>query len=76
MNCGIRRAHLHKERRCPPINWALRNIGKRNLILNKRAIKVAEGIKKMDSKAARWIAADALRELTSDKVKERLKNKE
>ena len=55
------------------VNWALRNIGKRNRILNKKAISTAKRIKKMDYKAARWIAADALRELTSDNVQKRLK---
>jgi 3-methyladenine DNA glycosylase AlkD len=54
------------------VNWALRQIGKRNLALNKKAIKAAEEISKMDSKSARWIAADALRELRGDKVQSRL----
>ena len=57
------------------VNWALRQIGKRNLSLNKKAIKVAKEIKKIDSKAARWIAADALRELTSPEQQKRLKSK-
>ena len=54
------------------VNWALRQIGKRNARLNKRAIKTAEDIRRTGSKAARWIAADALRELTSAKVQARL----
>lgn len=58
------------------VNWALRQLGKRNLELNKRAIKVADRIKSQGSKAARWIAADALRELKSDKIQERLQSKE
>jgi 3-methyladenine DNA glycosylase AlkD len=45
------------------VNWALRQIGKRNGRLRKLAIAKAEEIRKMDSKAARWIAGDALREL-------------
>lgn len=57
------------------VNWALRQIGKRNLRLNKKAVKVAKEIEKIDSKAARWIARDALRELTSEKVQQRLKKK-
>jgi len=56
------------------VNWALRQIGKRNRNLNKRAINVAEMIKKIDSKTARWIASNALRELTDEKVQARLKN--
>jgi 3-methyladenine DNA glycosylase AlkD len=54
------------------VNWALRQIGKRNKQLNKKAIKVGKEIKKKDSKAARWIASDALRELESEKVRKRL----
>jgi 3-methyladenine DNA glycosylase AlkD len=45
------------------VNWALRQIGKRNPHLRKVAIAKAEEIRKIDSRAARWIAADALREL-------------
>ncbi len=54
------------------VNWALRNIGKRNAVLNRAAIRTAEEIQRQDSKAARWIAADALRELRSDAVQQRL----
>jgi 3-methyladenine DNA glycosylase AlkD len=45
------------------VNWALRAIGKRNLHLQRAAIAAAEDIRAIDSPAARWIAADALREL-------------
>ena len=45
------------------VNWALRNIGKRNPNLNKAAINTAKEIKKLDSKSARWVASDAIREL-------------
>jgi 3-methyladenine DNA glycosylase AlkD len=55
------------------VNWALRQIGKRNLHLNALAIRAGEQIRRIDSKAARWIASDALRELTSDNVRQRLK---
>ncbi|HQV26746.1 MAG TPA: DNA alkylation repair protein [Thermoflexales bacterium] len=54
------------------VNWALRNIGKRNAALNRAAVSTAEQIQRQDSKAARWIAADALRELRSDAVRQRL----
>ena len=54
------------------VNWALRQIGKRNRNLNQHAIETAQEIQQMDSKSARWIAADALRELTGDKVQQRL----
>jgi 3-methyladenine DNA glycosylase AlkD len=55
------------------ISWALRNIGKRSLELNAAAIDLAEQMAQHDSKAATWIAKDVLRELTSDKVRERLR---
>jgi 3-methyladenine DNA glycosylase AlkD len=55
------------------VNWALRQIGKRNLTLNKLAIKTAKEIQQIDSKPARWIAADALRELTSEQALKRLR---
>jgi len=55
------------------VNWALRNIGKRNPALNKIALKAAKEIKNMDSKSAKWIASDAIRDLTSDTTKKRLK---
>jgi 3-methyladenine DNA glycosylase AlkD len=54
------------------VNWALRQIGKRNPALNKKAVGVAEEIKQFDSRAARWVAGDALRELTGAKVQKRL----
>ncbi len=54
------------------VNWALRNIGKRNAYLNGKAIKVCGEIINMDSSTARWIGKDALRELKSDNVKKRL----
>jgi len=48
------------------VNWALRQIGKRNEILRMRAIECAERILRQDSKSAKWIANDALRELRSE----------
>jgi 3-methyladenine DNA glycosylase AlkD len=54
------------------VNWALRNIGKRNLNLNQAALEAAKEIKRLDSKTARWIAANAIRELESDPVRSRL----
>lgn len=56
------------------VNWALRHIGKKNKNLNKAAIKLAKEIKQIDSKSARWIATDAIRELESEKVQKRLKS--
>ena len=69
------------------VNWALRNIGKRNRALNAAAIASAEKIRSVANKraggerggdprtrSARWVAADALRELTSEKAQARLKD--
>jgi len=55
------------------VNWALRQIGKRNLSMNRAAIKTAEEIARIDSKSAKWIAGDALRELKGESIKKRLK---
>ncbi len=54
------------------VNWALRQIGKRNLNLNKEAIKAAKDVQKIDSKIAKWIANDAIRELTNEKIQKRI----
>jgi 3-methyladenine DNA glycosylase AlkD len=58
------------------VNWALRQIGKRNRNLNRAAISMACEIRLIPSRAARWIAADALRELRSEAVQRRLQDKE
>ncbi len=55
------------------VNWALRQIGKRNRQLNAKAIATAEAIRTRGTPSARWIAADALRELRSDAVQARLR---
>lgn len=57
------------------VNWALRGIGKRNMVLNGMAITTARKINKLDSKSAKWISSNALRELESEKVQNRLKSK-
>jgi 3-methyladenine DNA glycosylase AlkD len=57
------------------VNWALRNVGKRNPALNRAAIRTAKQIRELDSPTARWIASDALRELTSSAVQRRLAKK-
>jgi len=50
------------------VSWALRQIGKRSRTLNMKAIKLAEEIKRLESKSAKYIAAEVLRELRSEKV--------
>ena len=61
-----------------PPELALRGIGKRNMALNKEAVKLAKGIRQLadknNSKSAKWIALDATRELTSEKTLKRIKN--
>jgi len=57
------------------VNWALREIGKRNLACNKQAIVLAKELQKSASPSARWIAKNALGELQSKEVRLRLTNK-
>lgn len=54
------------------VSWALRQIGKRNPALNVAAVATARRIREQGTPSARWIASDALRELTSDGVAARL----
>lgn len=54
------------------VNWALRQIGKRNRPLNEAAISAAERIHELDCKGAHWVASDALKELRSPQVQRRL----
>jgi 3-methyladenine DNA glycosylase AlkD len=56
------------------VNWALRQIGKRNKNLNKSAIKAAKEILLLKTKAGNWIARNALREIESDIYQKRLKS--
>ncbi len=57
------------------VNWALRQIGKRNRRLNRAAIRTARRIRRLESSAARWIAADALRELQSNIIQKRFRRR-
>ncbi len=57
------------------VNWALRQIGKRNDVLHKKAIEYAERIAEQDSRTAKWIAKDALREFQSETTKRVLANR-
>jgi 3-methyladenine DNA glycosylase AlkD len=54
------------------VNWALRAIGKRNAHLHAQALATALRIRARGTPSARWIAADALRELHSEPVRARL----
>lgn len=55
------------------VNWALRQIGKRNLRLRKEALKVASGLKTSKHKTQRWIGSDAYRELSGRTTIARIK---
>lgn len=57
------------------VNWALRNIGKRNLVCHGPALALAEKLAESADKTTRWIGKDALRELTAEKTLERLRRK-
>jgi 3-methyladenine DNA glycosylase AlkD len=56
------------------VNWAVRNIGKRNFALNEAAVNAAYRIRQQGTRSARWIAADALRELTGEAVQRRVRS--
>jgi 3-methyladenine DNA glycosylase AlkD len=57
------------------VSWSLRHIGKRNLNLHKHVLVFANDIKQIDSKTARWIGSDVIRDLHSESTKKRLKIK-
>ena len=57
------------------VSWALRNIGKRNMILNRQARIAAQEIQDLDTKSSRWVAADVLRELRKESVEKALRGK-
>lgn len=56
------------------VNWALRQIGKRNITLNNRAVEISAQLAEYNSNSARWIGKDAYRELTNSKINDTLKN--
>jgi 3-methyladenine DNA glycosylase AlkD len=68
----VREANDDRNFVCKAVNWALRQIGKRNPALNRLAIKTAEAVRAQGTTPARWIAADALRELQSPAVRRKL----
>jgi len=69
----IRESVDHRNYVKKAVNWALRQIGKRSHYLNQKAVETAKEIQKLDDKSARWIAADALRELTNPATLSRIK---
>jgi 3-methyladenine DNA glycosylase AlkD len=73
LECIVRESSDNRNFVRKSVNWALRQIGKRNRQLNRLAIGKAKEIHRLDSKSAKWIANDALRELTSPSVTRRLR---
>lgn len=70
----VREAHDERNYVKKAVNWALRQIGKRSLRLNREAIEVAKKISAMDSSSAKWIASNARWELESEAVQKRLRD--
>ncbi len=56
------------------VNWSVRQIGKRNLFLHEKAIQLSEEFLEIESKSARWIANNALKELRSEKIISKIKS--
>ena len=54
------------------VNWSLRQIGKRNRTLHKAAVSLAQDLLENGPKKNRWVARDAIRELTNEKTMERI----
>lgn len=57
-HAGDDRLHVRKA-----VNWALRDIGKRNPALRKKALAVAARLKKADNKTARWVGTHRMKEV-------------
>ncbi len=56
------------------VNWAIRQIGKRNMKLNRAALGLAKRISSKESPSAKWVASDAIRELRSEAVQKKLRH--
>lgn len=54
------------------VNWALRQIGKRDIECNRKALDVAYEISEIDNKTCKWISSNAIKELESEKVQKKL----
>ena len=57
------------------VNWALRQIGKRDLDCHALALPLALMLSQSDDPTARWIGKDAVRELRSEKILNRLRER-
>ena len=54
------------------VNWAVRRIGRRNLALNAAAVELSRRLAASEDPSSRWVGKDAVRELTSAKVRAQL----
>lgn len=54
------------------VSWAFRHIGKRNATLNRAVLEAAEKMRQSDSKSARWIAGQTIRDITSQAAQRKL----
>ncbi|MDD3408856.1 MAG: DNA alkylation repair protein, partial [Methanobacteriaceae archaeon] len=50
------------------VSWALRSIGRRNIVCNQNSLDLAYDILEMGSKSSKWVARSVIKELSSDKV--------
>jgi len=69
--CGDRRHYVRKA-----VSWALRNIGKRSLHYNRKAVRIAKQMKNEDLKPARETAAETIKELQKSDLLKKLKEKD
>jgi len=76
LDAVIRESHDDRNFARKAVNWALRQIGKRDLRCNGMAIDAAERILANGDRAFRWVATDVLRELRGEAVQQRLKSRQ
>jgi 3-methyladenine DNA glycosylase AlkD len=74
--CAAREANDERNFVKKAVNWAIREIGQRNAELHAAAIAVSQRLMESESRSARWIGSDALRELTSEKIAQRVARRE
>lgn len=72
----VRESHDERNYVRKAVNWALRQIGKRDRRSNNLAIEAAETAMAKGDRSSKWVASDALRELRSEAVQERLKSRQ
>ena len=69
LNVIYREANDERKYVMKAVNWSLRQIGKRNPLLQAAAIQMSKEIYELGSKPAKWIANDALRELRNKETR-------